>query len=222
MGSARLPGKVLQELSGVPLLTHVIRRVKAAQYVNHVCLAIPDTQENHPLAAIGVSEGVDVYRGSEHDVLARFYWASQRYPECTAIVRVPADDPFVDKDLIDAAIGLFLQELATPGDLGPPAYLQIGGITWPLGMGVEVMSRDALSQTHMSASSSDDREHVTSWARRHFRQWIVKNPYDSQHPVHLRWTVDTEEDLAFARGVYDRLYASDPVFGYRAMCEAGY
>lgn len=222
MGSTRLPGKALLPLAGVPMLAHVLRRACATETQIRVCLAIPEGMANDPLAAIGEAEGVLVYRGSEEDVLGRFWAAAQLVPDADVIVRLTADDPFKSPDHIDAAVTLFASEWADRRDgVKPPHYMWLGGPTWPTGCDVEVFSRLALDLAHESASAPEDRGHVTLWMKRNLGAWVIKNPtpYGSYRD---RWTVDAGPDYAFAVGVYDRLYKDNPLFGFEAMVEAGY
>ncbi len=223
VGGERLPGKVLEEIEGTPMIEHVINRVVAAELIDKVCVAIPDGEADDVLASVIVNNGnpVGVKRGSEDDVLGRFYWTAEMYPEAQPIVRITADDCFKDPALIDYAVQAFLTAWAEPHEMaGSPHYLHLGGKTWPLGLDVEVFSREALTLAFQGASSAEHREHVTSWMREGI-WWELKNPRE-HGDVTMRWTVDTPEDLAFARSVYGRLYESDPLFGYEAMQGAGY
>ena len=222
VGSARLPAKVLAPIEGVPLVAHIIRRAKATVLPMDVCLAIPSSAENDPLAAIGEAENVRVYRGDEGDVLGRFFSASQLYPQADVIVRITADDAFVDPVLIDMVLTGFLGEWANPHEtIGPPQMMEIGGPTWPVGLGVRVFTRGALESATRFATEDSEREHCTNWIERTYGCWTLKNP-----TVHggaaLHWSVDTAEDLAFAREVYAKLYAANPVFGFKEMVDAGY
>ena len=226
MASTRLPGKSMALIENVPLIEHVVRRVQAAKYVSHVCVCTTVNAIDDPLAAHIESIGVDAYRGSEDDVLGRFYWASQLYPDANPIVRITGDDVFKDPELIDYTLTGFLGEWAKRDDsTGRCDYMKLGGDTWPLGMDVEVFSRSALEIAYKGASGDENREHVTPWMAEVFRKWLLKNPDVGAGRVcaamQPRWTVDTEEDLEFAREVYAKLYAGNPVFGYREMCEAG-
>lgn len=222
VGSTRCPGKVLAELEGVPLLVHVLRRACAVPMPMPVILAIPRSQENDRLAVLGETEGVRVYRGDEEDVLARFYWAAQLVPEALAIVRLTADDPFKDPELIETAAELFLQEWAHPRpEIAPPPLMHLGGVTWPLGLDVEVFTRAALERAFHEATDPYDREHVTPWMARTLGCYMIRNPW-GRGTINDRWTIDTDADLAFARDVYRRLYPKSPTFGYQAMIAAGY
>ena len=102
IGGTRLPGKVMEPLAGIPMIDHIVERVRAAELVHRVVVAIPDTPENEALGEYVKAFGVDVHRGSEDDVLSRFYWASQ-ICNPDIIVRITADDPFKDRQRFNPA-----------------------------------------------------------------------------------------------------------------------
>jgi spore coat polysaccharide biosynthesis protein SpsF len=214
MNSFRLPGKSMLPLAGKPVIEHVIERVKASLLVTHVVVATTDQPEDDSLAAHVESLGVPVYRGSQDDVLGRFYWASQRFPDCDTIVRITGDDPFKDPKLIDYALTAFLGEWADRNpELPEPHYMHLGGITWALGTDVEVFTRTALTEAFVDAKEPHEREHVTPYITKARGCWVIK---DQQHraPINVRHTIDTHDDYLFASWVYASLYESNPLFGY--------
>lgn len=217
MGSTRLPGKSMAPLNGVPMIEQIVHRVSRAELVDKVCVCTTDEPEDDVLAAHVEGLGVDVYRGSRDDVLARFYWAAERYPDADAVVRITADDPFKDPALIDKAVQGFLELWANPpAETGGPQYLWLGGITWPLGLDVEVFTRDALTAAHRSAVAFYDREHVTAWMQQNFPVYRLKDDR-GRGTIGYRWTVDDAADYSFALRVYERL-GND--FGYDDMIAA--
>lgn len=217
VGSTRMPQKMLAEIAGLPILVHSIRRAKEANLVNRTILAIPDTAENDCLAAIAASEGCEVYRGSELDLVSRYYWASQVYPDADVIVRLTADDPFKDPALIDLAIELFLTEWGNPRPtVAPPQLMHLGGITWPLGLDVEVMTRAALTYAYQNAPDYE-REHATQFMARESGVWILKDP-KSRSDISTRFTVDTIEDYSMALRIAERLKPKD--YSYDATLAA--
>jgi spore coat polysaccharide biosynthesis protein SpsF (cytidylyltransferase family) len=221
-GSTRLPGKSMALIEGKPLIEHVCDRVNAAQYVNFVCVATTDQPEDDELAKHVESLGVDVYRGSADDVLGRFYWAVERYPEADVIVRITGDDPFKDPALIDQCIEMFLLEWAEPrADMDPPQLMHLGGITWALGTDVEVFTRNALNAAYQCAQTPFDREHVTPWIERVYGRWVMRDN-ENRRTINTRHTIDTEIDLVYAQAVYSVLYKDNPLFGYADVCEAGF
>lgn len=215
MGSTRLPGKCMADVCGAPVLAHVLRRVNAATLVDCTVLCIPDTPENDVLAELGEAEGVEVYRGSESDVLARLYWASQLHPDAPCIVRITGEDAAKPPELIDRAIEGFLSEWGRElpdAKLAPPQYLHLGGATWPMGMDVEVVTRDALEMAHLRATDTQDREHAgMPWIRRTFGVWTLKDD-PVRLPGHIRLTVDTADDLDAMRRLHAALGPGS--FGY--------
>jgi spore coat polysaccharide biosynthesis protein SpsF len=222
MGSTRLPNKSLALLAGKPLLQHVIERVKAAEYVMNVCVATTSNDADDPIEKLCSELGVDCYRGSEDDVLARFYWCSQRYADCPVIIRITGDDPYKDPKLIDHAVEAFCVAWTDHKEGEPQChYLHLGGMTWALGCDVEVFTREALTEAHRNASDPFDREHCTAYMARVLGCWQIKdNPIRAT--MTARHTIDTPEDLEYARAVYNSLYESNPLFGYSDVIEAGF
>lgn len=200
MSSTRLPGKVLKPLSGIPLVEHVLRRCLAAE-VGPVVLATPGTSIHSPLWAIAQSVGAGLSRGSEEDVLDRFAVAAADNPQGgNVIVRVTADDPFVDPNLI---------------------RLVAGGISWhgvcalegyPEGCNLEAFQRSVLYEAAVRAQLPGEREHVTPYMKAHFSVQRILCPTPGLQAI--RWTIDTEDDYAYAARVYDRLYPDLQLFGW--------
>lgn len=222
MGSTRLPGKSLAPLAGVPLVEHVVRRAHASKLLNFVAVATTTEPEDDVLAAhVETLHNTGLYRGSSADVLGRFASALLLYPEADVICRICADDPFCDPTLIDMLLTAFLTEWAEPrDDIDPPHYMQLGGPTWPLGLGLECFTRKALKDAAEYATDPADREHVTPWMQRAYPAWVLKDPH-ARGSINTRFTIDTQSDLYAARAVYDRLYPTNPQFGYDDLIAAG-
>ena len=220
MGSTRLPGKSLAPLAGVPLIEHVVRRCHASQLLNYVVVATTDQPEDDALAAhVQTLHNTYLYRGSSADVLSRFYFASLAY-SADVIVRICADDPWKDPTLIDHAITGFLQAWAEPIAGAPPChYLHLGGVSWALGVDVEVFSRHALTAAYNNATDPYDREHAgTPWMEREFGVWRLKDD-KARATITTRHTIDTPFDYGMALRVFDRLYATNPLFGYQDVID---
>jgi len=206
-GSTRLPGKVLKEIVGKPMLWHVIRRVKAAKLVNKLVVATTNKDDDKRVIEIAKELGVESFAGNEEDVLDRFFQAARKY-KADIIVRITADDPFKDPVIIDKIIKIFLKnqdKVDYVSNTIKPTY--------PEGIDVEVFSFKALENAWRESSSKFDREHVTSyiWLNpQRFRLVNVEN--ESGDFSHLRWTVDTQEDLDFIREIYKRLYREGRIF----------
>jgi spore coat polysaccharide biosynthesis protein SpsF len=201
MGSSRLPGKSLLPLWGdMPLLELVLRRVGAARQVGEVVLATSDASGDDRLAALAASLGVAVHRGPEDDVLARFAGSLEAQP-ADAVVRVCADNPFVDPGAIDDLVTRF--RAGQPCDYASN-HTEASGL--PDGIGAEVVSASALRRAASEATSASDREHVTTFIRERPKEFriLVVPPADPAWPF-LKLDVDTPEDLERMRSLAGRL-----------------
>jgi len=205
MGSLRLPGKTLAPIGEKPLLEHVFDRIAACRLIDEMILATSTDAPDCELTQLAARKGIAAFAGSADDVLDRFYWAAHS-SHTEIIVRVTADDPFKDPEVVDHVIHTFLsrQPLDYCSNTLEPSY--------PEGLDVEVFSFAALERAWHEAVLTSDREHVTPYIWRHpahFRLASVKLGHDLSH---LRWTIDYEEDLQFTREVYARLYRGQ-IFG---------
>ncbi len=211
LGSHRLPGKVLADLAGAPLLARMVERVQAARTLAGIVVATPAGEADAPLRALAERLGIGCFAGSEDDVLARYAGAAARFG-ADPVVRLTADCPLVDPELIDACVERF--------GSGSYDHVSLGG-QFPDGLDTEVIAAAALACAHAEARLPSEREHVTPyiWKRtERFRCGTVEFP----EPLGgCRWTVDEPCDLEFVRGVYARLYRPGRVFGWReiaALC----
>lgn len=191
VGSQRLPGKVLAPIAREPLLRYCIRRLQAAA-VGPVVVATTTLDEDRALFAPARALGAEVHTGPVDDVLARFAAVVGSRPH-TWVIRATGDNPFVDID----APGRILKALQSGADYAVEEAL-------PLGAAVEGIGRDVLLQAQQEASTVYDREHVTPWVRR--ATGVVRAMPGAPAAVRapdLRFTVDTLDDLAFARRLAD-------------------
>lgn len=201
MGSSRLPGKSLMPLAGMPLIGHVVHRLKASQRIAAIVLATSTNPADDALAAWAAANGVRCVRGPEDDVLGRFALAAEAC-DPDVIVRVNADAPLIDAAFIDAMIDAMLAEDADFVMLKPGARA--------LHDGVDPMSRRALNL--MLDEARDDpvaREHVTAWLKLNpHRIKVAEMTPDPAYDFEgARLSVDTPADAAFIEAVYERLDA---------------
>jgi spore coat polysaccharide biosynthesis protein SpsF len=210
MTSQRLAGKVLLPLEGRPVLAHVMSRASKIAGVDGVCLAIPEGPAHEPIAALAASiGGVDVVRGSENDVLAR-YAAAIDATGADLVVRITADCPFLDPALVAALVGIARVT-------GAPYVRNSFESGLPFGLDAEVVQSAALRIAHREAADPYEREHVTPflWRRpERFPCLMVDRRPDRRH---WRLVIDTAEDYAFAQAVYRELYPANPLFGFGAI-----
>lgn len=199
MTSTRLPGKVLAEINGRPMLSYMLSRVKRAARLDAVWVATTVNASDDPVVALCADLEVPVLRGDEGDVLAR-YVATAKAADADAVVRLTADCPFSDPNVIDEAVRLFV-------DGGYDYLSNAMKRTYPDGLDVEVFTRATLIATERETTLPFHREHVTSYMRvgvfkgipaGDFRVGDILAPADFSH---LRWTVDTAQDLAHVRAI---------------------
>lgn len=220
MSSTRLPGKVLHEIAGEPMLARVIERAKRAKLVDEVVLATTTDPSDNPVAEFCAERGYNITRGSLNDVLDRYYQAAKEY-KAEIVVRITADCPVLDPDVVDETI-LAQREGSfdfVANRLPPPM-----GRTFPIGLDTEVCTFAALEKTWQEAKEKHQREHVmpflyegislqpatlnlaTGISPRGFKIALVNHQPDHGS---LRWTVDTPEDLAFIREIFARFENDD-------------
>jgi spore coat polysaccharide biosynthesis protein SpsF (cytidylyltransferase family) len=197
MGSERLPGKVLLDIEGQTMLERVVRRVLMAKSVDKVVVATTTDASDDATASTAARLGVHVTRGSEDDVLDRFHQAAEETGAVT-IVRVSADSPFVDPEVTDMVVDAFLASDAdyASNKLEP---------SFPLGLDVEAFSRDALDRVWKDAKKSYERAHVTLRIYSEGSGFTLLPVTTTPNRHAWRWTVDTKEDLQFAREIFARL-----------------
>lgn len=209
MGSTRLPGKVLRDICGEPLIAHVVRRVRRLARVDWVGVAIPTGRRDDPLADYLESlAGVAVTRGPENDVLAR-YVAAAEAAQAEAVVRVTGDCPLLCPSVSQRVVDAFL-ERSDECDYASNTLER----TFARGLDTEIVSTAVLRIADREASEPADREHVTPfvWCRpERFRLHSVTDGCDRSH---LRWTVDTHEDFDLVARIYEALWPRQPDFDY--------
>ena len=205
MGSSRLPGKVLKEICGKPMLDWVIRRASRSQMVDQILVAATISSDDEPIARFCEINDISLFRGSEFDVLDRYYQAASS-ANADVIVRLTADCPLIDPDLIDKIIHALLDEKADfAANRLPPPYHR----TYPIGLDVEVATFTALETAWKNAAEGFEREHVMPYLYdpAHGMKFVIADHVEDLGS--LRWTVDTPEDLEFVRQVTNRFDCRD-------------
>lgn len=193
MGSTRLPNKVMRRVGDTPLIGLLLQRLSAATLVDQIVLATSVDPANHPLADYVSSLGFLVFRGSELDVLDRYYQTAL-LTGADVVVRVTGDCPLIDPALVDQVIASFHGARAEyASNVFPPTY--------PDGLDTEVFSFDALRAAWSTATSPLQREHVTPFIRDPERFACV-NVASSTDASGERWTVDTIEDFMVVERVF--------------------
>ena len=210
MSSTRLPGKVMADVTGQPMLGRQVERLRRSRRIERLVLATSDDASDDALAAYAQRLGLDVVRGSLGDVLGRFLAALDRFPDADVLVRLTADCPLVDWRVLDATVDRHLEA-------GADCTNNVAPRTFPHGLDVEVVRPQALRTAGIEAASAYDREHVMPFLYARPERFKLASITRAPSLAHLRWTVDLPEDLEFVRHVYASLYAGDPDFGTEAI-----
>ena len=204
LGSTRLAKKVFADLAGKPLIWHVINRLKYSDRINNIVLATTNSILDDELASWAIKEQVNLFRGSENNVLERFYFAAKHY-SADIIVRITADDPFKDPLIIDKVIDMLLvDKLDFAYNNNPP--------TFPEGLDTEVFTFDALEIAYSKSQDIYEKEHVTQYFYRNEAKFNQANYSNENNLSNLRWTIDTELDYEMTKQVYELIYKENEIF----------
>ena len=213
MTSTRLPGKVLMQIEGKPMLWQVINRLRLAKKIDEVILAIPDTKENDILERWTKENQIKYYRGSEEDVLFRYYETAKKF-HSKVIIRLTSDCPLIDPKIVDLVIEKHLNS-------GVDYTSNVIKRTFPRGLDVEVFNFMVLEKAHKEAKENYQREHVTPYIYEHPEIFKLQNIIAKgmlKRPE-IRLTVDTKEDLRLIREIYKHLYEPERVFYTKEIIE---
>lgn len=213
MTSTRLPGKVLKTVLGRPLLEYQIERLRRTQLSDGLVVATTNNEADLPIVELCRRLSIPVHRGSESDVLARYYGAAKQ-ERAEVIVRITSDCPLIDPAVIDQAIKGYLRHTPTPDYLS-----NVVERTYPRGMDTEVFSLQALERAHLEAVDPTEREHVTPFIYRRPNRFRLASVHFDRNESHHRWTVDTPEDFELIERILTSLYPYKPDFNLRDCLE---
>lgn len=206
MGSTRLPGKVLKEICGKTVLEHDIDRVRRVENIDKIVIATTTEKKDDVIVEEAKRLNVSYFRGSEDDVLSRYYNAAKEN-EADAVVRITSDCPLIDSEVSQNIIDFYMENCDKYDFISNTLER-----TYPRGLDTEVFSFRALEKAYNDAVRKSDREHVTPyiWGNPRFFSFCqYKNNVDYSE---LRWTLDTTEDFEFINSVYNYLYHEKKYF----------
>lgn len=206
LGSTRLPGKVLKKMCGKTVLEHDINRLKQAKNIDEIVIATTTKKEDDAIVDEAKRLNVKYFRGSEQDVLSRYYYAAKEN-KADIVIRVTSDCPCLDYKILDNMIKEFLNNL-DKYDYFSNTILR----TFPRGYDIEIFSFVALENAFMNAKLSYEREHVTPYLYNESNNYKIgyykyKNDYSK-----YRVTLDTVEDFEVINKIYNKLYNCETPF----------
>ena len=211
MDSTRLPGKVLMDINGKPMLSRVIERLKKVKCVDEIIVATTNRVIDDQILELALKENVSCYRGAPYDVLSRYYESAKQF-NIDVVVRITADCPLIDPKIVYKVINL---HLLNKDKIATNAGIYYNHRTYPRGLDVEVFSFTSLADAHFNASKNYEREHVTPYLYSDLNKILyLKNKVNlSNH----RWTVDTLQDIEFIREIYKIIDLYNVDFDYKKI-----
>jgi spore coat polysaccharide biosynthesis protein SpsF len=214
MTSIRLPGKIARKVLGKTLLEHHLERLERSKLKSRIVVATTENDSDNIISEICNSLNVGVYRGVEHDVLARYYYAAVKF-DADIVVRVTSDCPLIDPEIVDKTIRRYL-ELEPDIDYVSNCRLKQ---TYPRGLDTEVFSFDSLKKGFEEACFPFEREHVTPFIWQNPERFKLGNIEHETDLSYHRWTVDTAEDFELIKLMISACYPSDPAYGLAACLD---
>lgn len=213
VGSSRLPAKVLKEIEGKTVLEHDVDRLKRVKNIDEIVIATTVQERDYQIVDEANRLGVKSFRGSEDDVLSRYYFAAKEN-NADVVIRVTSDCPLLDSEITDEIIKFYLDNNSE--------YDYVSNTldrTYPRGLDTEVFSFKALEKAFNEAKESFQREHVTPFIWDNNEAFSTCQFKDSEDNSNLRLTLDTEEDLELITEVYSELYDLNSNFGLKEVVE---
>ncbi|WP_100374044.1 cytidylyltransferase domain-containing protein [Bacillus sp. FJAT-45037] len=204
MGSTRLPGKVLKKINNIPLLEYQMERLKRSTNIDQLVIATTKKESDDPIVGFCNSFGLSYFRGSEEDVLSRYYEAA-KYFAAEVVVRITSDCPIIDPNVVDGVIAAYKNN----------KYDYVSNTlkrSYPRGMDTEVFAIDVLEKAYKDADKPFEREHVTPYIYLNPETFKLYNlEYISDQSSH-RWTVDTKEDFILIKKILENFKFLDNDF----------
>jgi len=202
MGSTRLPGKIMKEVCGRPLLWHLLSRLKYSKRIKKIVVAIPTLKQDDIIEKNVRKWGFDVFRGDPNDLLDRYYKAARKF-KANTIVRITADCPLIDPKIVD----MVLKEYSS-GNFDVVKTDE----TFPDGLDAATFSFAAIEKAWKEARLPSEREHVGTYILNHPEMFRIKIITNNEDLGYMRWTVDEERDYQFVKAVFERLYEGGKMF----------
>lgn len=193
-GSTRFPNKVFADINGNPLIWHVVNRLTYAKTIDQIVIATTVNEKDDQIEAWCKENNITCFRGSENDVLNRYYSTSTAFPS-DVVVRITADDPFKEPAVIDMVVNKLINEdYDHVTNNFPPSF--------PEGLDCEAFTFKALEESEKATHDSFEREHVTQYIYHNPDKFKIGNVSCEKNLSHLRWTVDKDVGFEMVKAVY--------------------
>lgn len=207
MGSTRLPGKVMKNIEGKPLLHYVVKQTLASKFIDEVVVSTSVSSEDNMIVNFCKKNRINYYRGSKFDVLDRFYKSAKKF-QCNPVIRISADSPLIDPNVIDRVFKKFLKNsydyVSNNIEKSNQNWID-SSCRYPIGTVVEVATFNALETAWKKAKSSFEHEHVFPYIQSHPEIFKISNVMSKKNLSFIRITVDKQNDLKFVKEIYKRI-----------------
>ena len=208
VGSTRLPGKILKEICGKTILHHEIDRLKKCKEIDEIVIATTDKEDDDKIVNEAKKLSVKYFRGSENDVLSRFYYAAKEN-NADIIVRVTSDCPCIDFEILDKMLIYFKDKYKEK----QVEYLSNTiKRTYPRGYDIEIFTFSALEKSYINAEKEYEREHVTPYIYDKTNNFLKLSFENKDDYSEYRVTLDTIEDFIVIKNIFENLYYKNPYF----------
>ena len=213
MGSTRLPGKILKSIQGMPMLWHIANRLKGVDEIDKIVIATSDLPLDDQIYEMAKKYNIACFRGSEKDVLHRFY-ATAKMMDAHYIIRITGDCPLVDSQTIKKLIKLYFDgSYDYCGVACGAGVSRLKNINrFPDGLDAEIFSFKVLQEANISANTKLQREHVTPFIWQNNKKYKLGSLFSESDYSDLRLTVDNREDFDFINWIYEMLYPKNSKF----------
>jgi spore coat polysaccharide biosynthesis protein SpsF len=207
MDSTRLPGKVLADIEGKPLIWHIFNRLQKISSISEVVISTTNKSTDKPLIEFAKKENIAYFAGSQNDIIDRIYKTGEKF-SCDVLVKINADCPLIDIKLIENGINLFISSKNKP-DLVTNCVEE----TFPEGMQYSIFNFSIIKKIWLTLKESFWREYFYRFMLENKNDFSIINIKNEQDLSKLRWTVDYQEDLEFVKKIYNKLYTKNQFFG---------
>lgn len=208
VGSTRLPGKILKEICGKTILHHEIDRLKKCKEIDEIVIATTDKEDDDKIVNEAKKLSVKYFRGSENDVLSRFYYAAKEN-NADIIVRVTSDCPCIDFEILDKML-IYFKDKYKEKQID---YLSNTiNRTYPRGYDIEIFTFSALEKSYINAKKEYEREHVTPYIYDKTNNFLKLSFENKDDYSNYRVTLDTIEDFIVIKNIFENLYYKNPYF----------
>jgi len=207
LSSTRLPHKVLLNLAGKPVLSQVFNQLSFSKSISEIVLATSTDSSDDPLEIWANENNKKFYRGDLNNVLKR-YFDTAKFFGAQNIVRITADCPLIDPEIVDSVVHKFLEgDYDYFSNTNPP--------TFPDGLDTEIFTFHSLELAFKEAKLSSELEHVTSYFKNHPEKFKIGNLISDVNYENLRWTLDQKEDFELISSIYRELYRENSFIRWR-------